>query len=61
MIETESMGGFEQTMPVQATVIRLRRSNPGSVPIQVSRAVGRGANRVVAPMLVMDEDEVCMR
>ena len=49
-MDTESIGGSELTMPVQATVIMLSRSKPGSVPRQESITAGTGASSVVGPM-----------
>ena len=45
-----TIGGLLLTTPAQATVIRLSRSKPGSVPRQESITAGIGARKVVAPM-----------
>ena len=49
-METLIIGGALLTTPAQATVIRLFRSKPGSVPRQESITAGIGARKVVAPM-----------
>ena len=48
--DTLTIGGLLLTMPAQATVIRLFRSKPGSVPRQESMTAGTGERKVVAPM-----------
>ena len=49
-MDTLIIGGALLTTPAQATVMRLFRSKPGSVPRQESMTAGIGERNVVAPM-----------